>query len=94
MSQQFLTTSANQDNNDLSSVVKPGGHWCICAWAFAEAVENDPNNLQGLQLDCSRTNTKLKDVYQHFISTGDPLTRPSGASYEASTALAYVNGHC
>merc|ERR1719258_588591 len=94
MSEDFLLSSAKNDANDLSSVVQPGGHWCICAWAFASAVERDPKNLQGIELDCERTNAKLRHVYQHFIDEGKKLTSPSGASYEASTALAYVDKLC
>ena len=72
--------------------MQAGGHWCICAWAFASAVERDPTNLQGIELDCERTNAKLRHVYQHFIDEGKKLTSPSGASYEASTALAHPTG--
>jgi uncharacterized protein (DUF2237 family) len=35
MSSRFLDNSARHDANDLTSVVSEGGHWCICAWAFA-----------------------------------------------------------
>jgi uncharacterized protein (DUF2237 family) len=35
MSSRFLDNSAKHDANDLTSVVSEGGHWCICAWAFA-----------------------------------------------------------
>jgi uncharacterized protein (DUF2237 family) len=94
ITEEFLQSSASNDGNDLSSVVQPGGHWCICAWAFASAVQRDANNMQGLQLDCSRTNAKLRDVYQHFIDEGEPLTSPSGIDYEASAALDYVNNNC
>ena len=94
MSEDFLQSSAKNDANDLSSVVSPGGHWCICAWAFASAVERDPAHLQGITLECDSTNSKLRHVYQHFITTGEALTSPSGVSYEASTALTYVNKLC
>ena len=43
---------------------------------------------------CDSTNSKLRHVYQHFITTGEALTSPSGVSYEASTALTYVNKLC
>merc|ERR1711968_224881 len=94
MSDEFLKSSAKNDANDLSSVTQPGGHWCICAWAFASAVERDPKNLQGITLECDRTNSKLRHVYEHFISTGEALTSPSGVSYEASTALKFVDKLC
>jgi uncharacterized protein (DUF2237 family) len=94
VSQAFLQSSAENDANDLTSVVSPGGHWCICAWAFASAVQRDPDTIQGLQLDCTRTNANLRDVYQHFIDEGEALESPSGAEYEASTALAYVDSRC
>jgi uncharacterized protein (DUF2237 family) len=94
MTEEFLQSSAKNDANDLSSVVQPGGHWCICAWAFASAVERDPAHMQGIKLDCGRTNDRLRHVYQHFIDEGKKLTSPSGASYEASTALSYVNELC
>jgi uncharacterized protein (DUF2237 family) len=45
MSRDFLDSSANNDGNDLSRVVSQGGHWCICAWAFASAVTRDPGTL-------------------------------------------------
>jgi len=55
MSDKFLKASASKDGNDLSSVVKPGGRWCVCAWAFASAVKRNPALLEGIELDCSRT---------------------------------------
>ena len=59
MSDEFLQKSAQHDANDLSSVVQAGGHWCICAWAWASAVQRDPSNYEGITLDCERTNAKL-----------------------------------
>jgi uncharacterized protein (DUF2237 family) len=94
MSDEFLTNSAEKDGNDLSSVVAGGGHWCICAWAFASAVQRDPENLEGIHLECGRTNDKLREVYQHYIDEGKQLESPSGISYEASTALEYVDKLC
>ena len=44
MTEEFLKNSAMDDGNDLSSVVSAGGHWCICAWAWASAVQRDPTN--------------------------------------------------
>lgn len=85
MSQEFLKNSAEKDGNDLSSVVKPDGHWCICAWAFASAVERDPKTLEGLQLDCARTNSKLRHVYE---------SKAELRGYELKNALAYLNTHC
>eukprot|EP00930_Biecheleria_cincta_P083515 TRINITY_DN7307_c0_g1_i3.p1 TRINITY_DN7307_c0_g1~~TRINITY_DN7307_c0_g1_i3.p1 ORF type:complete len:190 (-),score=25.80 TRINITY_DN7307_c0_g1_i3:420-989(-) len=90
MSDKFLQDSASQDNNDLSGVVQPGGHWCICAWAFASAVERDPQNIEGLQLVCDSTNSKLREVYLTHIN----LTSPSGLTYESKAALAKVNQLC
>ena len=94
MSETFLTQSAKHDANDLHSVVKAGGHWCICAWAFAAAVTRDPKNLEGIELACDRTNEKLRKVYQHFIDMGQKLTSPSGVQYEAGVALKKVNEIC
>jgi uncharacterized protein (DUF2237 family) len=94
MSDEFLKSSAEKDGNDLSSVVGGGGHWCICAWAFASAVERDPVNLEGITLECDKTNDKLREVYQHYIDTGTDLESPSGVSYEAATALEAVNKIC
>ena len=94
VSEQFLESSKTNDRNDLSSVVQPGGHWCICAWACASAVQRDPSRIQGLELDCSRTNSRLREVYQAYIDAGEKLRSPSGVSYEASAALKYVNGFC
>jgi len=94
MSEKFLQSSAKYDGNDLHSVVRDGGHWCICAWAFASAVTRDPKNLEGIELACDRTNEKLRGVYQHFIDMGEKLTAPSGAQYEAEAALATVNRIC
>lgn len=94
MSDKFLQSSAKYDGNDLHSVVKDGGHWCICAWAFASAVTRDPTHLEGIELACDRTNEKLREVYQHFIDMGEKLTAPSGAQYEAKAALDTVNRIC
>ena len=94
MSDEFLTASATHDANDLRSVVKAGGHWCICAWAWAAAVQRDPANYEGITLDCERTNAKLREVYESFISAGADLTSPSGAAYKAKTALDAVNKVC
>ena len=66
MSDQFLQASATHDANDLSSVVSAGGHWCICAWAWASAVSRDPTSLtpEGITLDCGRTNLKASAQIQ------------------------------
>ena len=67
MDQQFLANSATMDGNDLSSVVGHGEHWCVCAWAFASAVDRDPTSIEGLQLMCEESNSKLREVYQPYI---------------------------
>jgi hypothetical protein len=94
MSQEFLEASARHDANDLSSVVQAGGHWCICAWAFASAVQRDPSKYEGITLDCDRTNAKLREVYEMHIASNTDLTSPSGASYKAKAALDAVNQLC
>lgn len=87
MSSDFLKSSAKNDRNDLSSVVNVGGHWCICAWAWAAAVRRDPKNFEGLKLDCERTNGRLRDVYRSFMKDGVDLMSPSGKMYPAKEAL-------
>ena len=94
MSDEFLKQSARHDANDLSSVVQSGGHWCICAWAWASAVQRDPQAYEGITLECERTNHKLRDVYEEHISAGADLRSPSGASYKANAALDAVNRLC
>ena len=73
MGEQFLRASAQHDANDLSSVVSAGGHWCICAWAWASAVSRDPSRHEGITLDCDRTNLKLREVYESHIASGSDL---------------------
>lgn len=97
MSQEFLKNSAEKDGNDLSGSVKPDGHWCICAWAFASAVQRDMKEKgktleglqtdppEGLQLDCERTNSKLRHVYE---------SKAELRGYELKNALAYLKMHC
>ena len=94
MSSKFLDSSAKFDRNDLSSVVRDGGHWCICAWAWASAVSRDPKGFEGLQLDCDRTNGHLRDVYRSFAANGQQLASPSGAKYQAQAALEAVEELC
>ncbi|KAK3248201.1 hypothetical protein CYMTET_42328 [Cymbomonas tetramitiformis] len=94
MSDHFLAQSARHDANDLRSVTAHGGHWCICAWAFASAVERDPKNLEGIRLECNRTNLKLREVYEHYAEEGKQLVSPGGISYEAQKALDAVNQIC
>jgi len=94
MSDEFLRQSARHDANDLSSVVQHGGHWCICAWAWASAVQRDPSSYEGIALECERTNNKLRDVYEEHISSGADLHSPSGAAYKAKAALDAVNRLC
>lgn len=94
MSEQFLQSSRKYDRNDLSRVVGQGGHWCICAWAWASAVQRDPRNFEGLQLDCERTNGRLRNVYRSFVNSSKDLMSPSGARYPAQGALAAVNAVC
>lgn len=89
MSDTFLKNSADKDNNDLSSVVKNGGHWCICAWAFASAVTRDPKNIEGLELVCDATNGMLRHVYK----TKQELSGPSN-KYLTETALKKVDELC
>ena len=90
MSQEFLDSSAKSDGNDLSSVVKPGGHWCICAWAWASAVQRAPDTYQGLALVCNSTNSRLREVYQ----THETLSSPTNIQYESGAALKAVNSLC
>ena len=90
MSAEFLENSASEDGNDLSSVVQPGGHWCICAWAWASAVARDPVGAEGLTLVCDSTNAKVRDVYESF----NTLESPSGQRYESATALKMVDEMC
>ena len=90
MSQKFLDNSASKDGNDLSSVVQPGGHWCICAWAWASAVERDPSEHEGLDLVCDATNGHLREVYSSFTQ----LSSPSGLQYKSGAALDAVNALC
>ena len=87
MDERFLANSASVDGNDLSSVVGHGEHWCVCAWAWASAVQRDPRRYEGITLECERTNQKLRDVYQSFIASGADLHSPSGAAYKAREAL-------
>jgi uncharacterized protein (DUF2237 family)/glutaredoxin len=94
MSTTFLQSSAEYDSNDLSSVVQEGGHWCICAWAWASAVSRDPVNYEGIILDCERTNTRLRNVYELYISQSKKMTSPSGAQYAVEQALEQVNKVC
>lgn len=93
-SQEFLQSSATNDANDLSSVVSVGGHWCICAWAWASAVSRDPENYQGVSLDCARTNARLRNVYDLHIQEDRTLQSPSGAHYQAQAALDAVEAVC
>ena len=82
MSREFLDDSVTYDHNDLSSVVSVGGHWCICAWAFASAVSRAgtaDDTPEGITLDCEATNGQLRDVYTHFAT----LRSPSGATYQS-----------
>jgi len=94
MSQKFLEQSAKHDANDLSSVVNEGGHWCICAWAWASAVQRDPEGKEGIVLDCERTNGRLRNVYGMFIDEDKLIHSPSGAGYRAYEALQAVNEVC
>ena len=89
---KFLGNSANQDANPLP--VSNGGHWCICAWAFASAVQRDPQHQEGLKLECDKTNGKLREVYKSYISSDQPLVSPSGKEYEAKAALDTVDKLC
>ena len=94
MSETFLQSSAKYDRNDLSKVVQEGGHWCICAWAWASAVSRDPSQYEGLQLDCERTNGHLRDVYRTYAEQQQQMRSPSGARYEAKAALEAVEKLC
>jgi len=94
MSQKFLESSRNHDANDLTSVVSEGGHWCICAWAWASAVSRDPDNMEGITIDCERTNGKLRQVYELHIREGTGLRSPSGAYYKARDALEALDRKC
>eukprot|EP00928_Gymnodinium_smaydae_P087009 TRINITY_DN71372_c0_g1_i1.p1 TRINITY_DN71372_c0_g1~~TRINITY_DN71372_c0_g1_i1.p1 ORF type:complete len:215 (+),score=43.94 TRINITY_DN71372_c0_g1_i1:148-792(+) len=94
MSDEFLNNSKNEDNNDLRPAVSAGGHWCICAWAFASAVQRGGNTIEGLKLDCDRTNLKLVDVYEHAMSSGGFLQSPSEKNYAVEDALKYVRETC
>jgi hypothetical protein len=89
-----LSSSAAHDGNDLSSVVAHGERWCVCAWAWASAVERDPDNTEGLRLECEESNAKLRAVYQSFIDRGEGMTGPTGVAYGPTRALEAVNRLC
>lgn len=94
MSNQFITQSAIIDKNDLSSVTGEGQHWCICAWAWASSVTRDPENFEGIHLECGRTNQRLREVYQTYIDSGNDICSPGGVCYKARAALDAVNKLC
>jgi hypothetical protein len=62
--------------------------------ATQAAVQRDPQGLEGIELDCDRTNAKLRAVYEHYIEQGQELQSPSGAFYEAQAALDAVDELC
>jgi len=45
---------------------------------WAGAVARDSENFEGLELECDRSNEKLRDVFQHFIDAGEGMSSPSG----------------
>lgn len=94
MTDYFIKQSAKYDKNDLSGVVQQGGHWCICAWAWASAVQRDPENFEGITLECERTNARLRNVYEAYISSNDEICGPGGRCYEAKAALDALNKMC
>ena len=94
MSDTFLEQSARHDANDLRSVVSAGGRWCICAWAWASAVQRDPRRYEGITLECERTNQKLRDVYQSFIASGADLHSPSGACLQGEGGARWPSTGC
>jgi len=94
MSNQFIAQSARIDHNDLSSVTGENQHWCICAWAWASAVTRDPENYEGIHLECGRTNKRLRDVYQLHIDSGREICSPGNVCYKAEKALEAVNKLC
>lgn len=94
MSKTFLESSAAYDANDLTSVVDVGGHWCICAWAWASAVSRDPETMEGIDIDCHRTNGRLRQVFELHIIESRDLVSPSGASYKAKAALDALDRKC
>merc|ERR550532_1304144 len=94
MTDYFIKQSAKYDKNDLSSVVQQGGHWCICAWAWASAVQRDPESFEGITLECERTNARLRNVYEAYISSNDEICSPGGRCYEAKAALDALNKLC
>jgi hypothetical protein len=47
-------------------------------WMWAGAVARDSENFEGLELECDRSNEKLRDVFQHFIDAGEGMSSPSG----------------
>ena len=57
-------------------------------------MQRDPDTLEGIELDCDRTNGKLREVYTSYIDAGVDLQSPSGAYYEAKSALDKVDEIC
>ena len=85
MSDEFLQQSAKHDANDLTSVVQAGGHWCICAWAWAAAVKRDPKRYEGIHLECERTNMKLREVYGKYSPTATTTAMSSTTATTTTT---------
>ena len=77
MDQQFLESSAENDGNDLSSVVSHGEHWVRVRVGGASAVERDPVG-EGLTLQCEGEQLDAARRCTGFIDAGKSLTAPSG----------------
>ena len=93
MDEEFLASSAAHDGNDLSSVVAHGERWCVCAWAWASAVERDPARTEGLRLECEESNAKLRGCTRAHRQ-GEGMTGPTGQAYGPTQALEAVNRLC
>ena len=89
MDERFLANSASVDGNDLSSVVGHGEHWCVCAWAFASAVDRDPNAMEGLHLTCEESHAQPRPVRLPTVGLRARVGRPPSM---ASSPLRRIPG--
>jgi len=57
-------------------------------------ASRDPENKQGITIDCEGTNGRLRHVYELHFQEGTDLMSPSGAYYKAKNALDALNKKC
>eukprot|EP00747_Dinoflagellata_sp_TGD_P206523 gnl/TRDRNA2_/TRDRNA2_80220_c0_seq1.p1 gnl/TRDRNA2_/TRDRNA2_80220_c0~~gnl/TRDRNA2_/TRDRNA2_80220_c0_seq1.p1 ORF type:complete len:471 (-),score=51.01 gnl/TRDRNA2_/TRDRNA2_80220_c0_seq1:57-1442(-) len=103
MSEEFLEglypTYDLHGLHDDRDIAEPGELWCLDVFAWAKAAVEDPENVEGLEVECDRTEAHARDVFKNFLwlhedEDGDPHPNTWKDRREAVAGLERLDKEC